>query len=775
MVEQTLKDVIYPKTNGIPLFIEWEGLRGTGYLSYAQPMRIFVLGKIGCLPIDEKIITSQGTMTIKQLAEQGFAYVLSDNEGKIEYNKSYPIYKGQQLLYKIITTYGTIRATSEHPFFTEKGWKKVSELAVSDKIYLLDLPNIKESVIIGKDHPNNSKLQSMQKGIEEINYRNSKGLVLLAGVLPQIKSYNRRTQSMYQERVRKVLLRCKAPKEKVYSQLPELQRTIRSIYMLLQQKILHKTLLYNMEKLPQQPSKKGILQNKAQQANERSVEKNVGRKETENIKGIPREQKDIQTTWYRMGKENVEQWRTQQATEDILSTAPRKTIEQHTAQKPHDKHRENNRINIKGYWNKCNMEQTHTNRKTMEIPRFPSTEYQHSNRMQRTILAYREGYRREKKFIREEWLSSNYAARENNTVGKNSNYKRAIVMQIVPDTFEPTFDLFVERAHNFFLEKGFLTHNSGKSSLLETFGVNYLRRGTCVVDLYGSSDGESLAWLRASFAKYIKILLLTGEGITLKLKPPNVDLKYFADFKLSDTNEYNLIINNTFLYNNHEECIDAINVLLDVCYKRRGWSKIICMIVREAANILYARLKVNAGDSATAKSEAVRIIRESRHHGIAMIMDALKWTSVDIDIRNLSDFIFIKRIGIFQMPADLHWLFSYYEAELFRSLKANQFIVVDTDGPTGFGAFPYHSWHKEPKEDIIKNIGLDSLNYTKVVTQQKVSHSIHRKIIEMFEISGMKMPEIAILLTAETKQNISLNDVKRELLLHQYEKCSCKT
>ena len=38
---------------------------------------------------------------------------------------------------------------------------------------------------------------------------------------------------------------------------------------------------------------------------------------------------------------------------------------------------------------------------------------------------------------------------------------------------------------------------SGKSSFLENLGIHYLSKGAVILDLFGSRDGEGLAWLRS--------------------------------------------------------------------------------------------------------------------------------------------------------------------------------------------------------------------------------------------------------------------------------------
>lgn len=61
---------------------------------------------------------------------------------------------------------------------------------------------------------------------------------------------------------------------------------------------------------------------------------------------------------------------------------------------------------------------------------------------------------------------------------------------------------------------------TGKSSLLEHIAEQYLAEGHVVFDLFGSRDGESLAWLRSPYARDKKILLLKGENVGVEASFP---------------------------------------------------------------------------------------------------------------------------------------------------------------------------------------------------------------------------------------------------------------
>ena len=61
---------------------------------------------------------------------------------------------------------------------------------------------------------------------------------------------------------------------------------------------------------------------------------------------------------------------------------------------------------------------------------------------------------------------------------------------------------------------------SGKSSFLEHVACQYLKEDAVVFDLFGSRDGEGLAWLRSPYAKDKKILLLHGDNVDVDASFP---------------------------------------------------------------------------------------------------------------------------------------------------------------------------------------------------------------------------------------------------------------
>lgn len=237
----------------------------------------------------------------------------------------------------------------------------------------------------------------------------------------------------------------------------------------------------------------------------------------------------------------------------------------------------------------------------------------------------------------------------------------------------------------------------GKSSLLEHIGEKYLVKGHKILDLFGSRDGEGLAWCRSPWAEDKKILLIHGDNTdvdaSFKTKP-------VSKVSLTDFNHYDILISSSPLYSSPDEEFRQVDRLTNLVYGRLSWNKIVYMIVREASNLYYSRLKVSR-NQLIAKSEMIYLIREARHMGVAMGLDTLKFTSIDLDVRVVIDYLFLKSQGLLGLPSDLDWLYGYFNPPVVSNMPKPNFIVLTTNSSIGFGGFPEIPWHKQEKEHLL--------------------------------------------------------------------------
>lgn len=244
--------------------------------------------------------------------------------------------------------------------------------------------------------------------------------------------------------------------------------------------------------------------------------------------------------------------------------------------------------------------------------------------------------------------------------------------------------------------------NTGKSTLLEHIGIQHINKGAAIIDLFGSADGESLAWLRSPHIKDKKVCLLRGENVDVQ---SSHDVKTAEQLTLKNLETYDFIISSRPLYLNKDFEFYSIGKLTDLIYKRLSWNRLLYIIAREAGNLWFSRLKISEKQT-DAKSEAIYMLREMRHLGCALGLDSLRTMSIDIDIRSHTDTMLLKSQGIGGLSRDLSWLYGFFSPSVVRNMPPQYFISVSRKGPLGLGYFPYHNWHKEEKEHILNSVGV---------------------------------------------------------------------
>ena len=183
------------------------------------------------------------------------------------------------------------------------------------------------------------------------------------------------------------------------------------------------------------------------------------------------------------------------------------------------------------------------------------------------------------------------------------------------------------------------------------------------------------------------------------------------------------------------------------------------MVAREASSLWYSRIKVSEGQS-DAKNEALYLFREMRHLGVSLALDSLRLQGIDIDLRSHVDYLIIKSMGIDGFSQDMRWVYHYFDPKFVRSMKPWEFIILCRSGSIGVGHFPYHSWHKIEKENIVKNVGL-RIEYGVEMEKPKdmgtfksIGDKEHLQIIELYA-SGLGYNKIHEQLNRSTK---SLHD-----------------
>ena len=315
-----------------------------------------------------------------------------------------------------------------------------------------------------------------------------------------------------------------------------------------------------------------------------------------------------------------------------------------------------------------------------------------------------------------------------------------------------------------------------KSSFLEHRGEGFLRRKQIVLDLFGSRDGEGLAWLRSKWANIDertpdfekKILLIHGDSCDVSSP---VDTVNVSKLRMDHFKKYDLLISASPLYASVDDEFTQVNTITDILYRRLTWQKIIYVIVREASNLYYSRLRVSKSQ-VNAKAEMIYLIREARHMGMAMGLDTLKYTSIDLDIRAVVDHIVFKAQGILGFPRDLVWLYGYFKPSFVRKMKPHQFIMLTRKGSVGVGIFPEVKWHKKEKENIVKKVGVkveigDEIVYSRQQGEyRRIGDYEHARMTELYfwgtDGKGMGIRKVG----KHSEVNRSPSSVREQLIKH---------
>lgn len=248
---------------------------------------------------------------------------------------------------------------------------------------------------------------------------------------------------------------------------------------------------------------------------------------------------------------------------------------------------------------------------------------------------------------------------------------------------------------------------AGKSVLLEVLGEWELQFGNSVLDLFGASSGEGLAWLRSYWVleEKLPVLLIKGEHVSLEFKYEQYKNKSWQDIELEDFEKYKIIISASPLYFDKDEEYLATGHILKLLFERQGWSRYIYILCREASNLFYSRFKLRQ-TQLDPKASGIYLLRESRHHGLSLGLDSQKNTSIDTDIRALCDYVVFKSQGIFSLPSDYRFLYGYYKPTWLRNMAKHEFAVITKKGSLGVGVNGYNTWHKTEREHLLQGLGV---------------------------------------------------------------------
>jgi hypothetical protein len=247
------------------------------------------------------------------------------------------------------------------------------------------------------------------------------------------------------------------------------------------------------------------------------------------------------------------------------------------------------------------------------------------------------------------------------------------------------------------------TKETGKSALVEALGTHYaVQHEDCkIIDFFGSRDAEGLCWCRSPYKD--SILFVVGDSVKVRSEWDSVKV---SEFSLKTLKNYKCMVTVSRFYSTPLEQHHAIERFMEVFWQRDHWDHVWCVLMRELANLVYSRISIG-DDQAKAKAYMITVLREMRHSGFAVCADSIRFKSVDVDMRSLADFTFIKACGKEGLPDELDFLYAYFKPLSITRMPIDQFIVVSKKASIGRGVFDCPPWHKREREDLFTELDID--------------------------------------------------------------------
>lgn len=309
----------------------------------------------------------------------------------------------------------------------------------------------------------------------------------------------------------------------------------------------------------------------------------------------------------------------------------------------------------------------------------------------------------------------------------------------------------------------------GKSGLLFNIATHWPK----VIGLYGSLDDEILTLLRAHkyLRKWEQCLILGPEGVDVT---SSWDYKYYGDLTWADMEKYEVIVMPQKIHQQPKTFSLGCEYVASFLLRRPAVKDYWFLCVTEAANIMWARQSLKNAKLDQAKAYLVWLLRQLRHVGVAIGMDSQYLLALDKEVRNISDYTFLKNLGAFSLPPDLEWVYGYVPPPAIRALYPNEFVATDKFAGVYCGWFRLPPWHKQPKENIYESLGirwewgdpeLRKFDVAEVNTHQE-DMAVHSEIVRAFL-------EVKTIKGTASKSGHDRDTVRRHLSLHEKKECTC--
>lgn len=250
--------------------------------------------------------------------------------------------------------------------------------------------------------------------------------------------------------------------------------------------------------------------------------------------------------------------------------------------------------------------------------------------------------------------------------------------------------------------------DAGKSAHLEVFGEGHLERGNHLIDFHGSVDNESMAWLRSPWVDGRSVLIVHGPTCKLEFKgPKSWETKDVNKLTFADYSSYDIMLSSPKFFMDNDGTKDFTSIgrfLRRLLIHRENSKPIIYVIIREASEVIYSRIKADERQDEV-KAQILSGLGQARHIGVSLGLDTQRAVNVDKAFRDLADYTFYKRPRGENMPDEKKFAYRYVDLEPMLTMANNQFVVVDTKG-VGEGVNYLPPWHKREDDVMLAQLGI---------------------------------------------------------------------
>ncbi len=359
---------------------------------------------------------------------------------------------------------------------------------------------------------------------------------------------------------------------------------------------------------------------------------------------------------------------------------------------------------------------------------------------------------------------------------------------------------------------------AGKSTGVEDIEIEYIEHGGTAIDIFSADDEEGAGFCDSGY----KVLLLTGDRVDLGFSKTKYDWMHVGDLKMNTPDQiieslnllarYQVVVTVPGFFYDANEMFRSLSRLIELL-KRRGlvqWTfpdgstKIFCVAVREAKVLLASRYysgKINSRQDA--EMDLIDLVDKAFHTGIALCFDSLRYMSITPEIRDITHYMFIKRLGRMKLPPEFNFIMRYVNPRYMRRMPKHHYVLYTDEDDVYFGTNDAVPWHVKRGEPVLSRLGIEVTYKEKKVkapssgspaepgqdTEDQVAESrqtevggkkwkvaldIHKRIVDLVTTQGLSYARAQVKLETETGLHLSSTTLFNEMKVHKAKLCLCQ-